>query len=239
MPMNNSIEAQAYDWADLADVSHAAMELTQYACEVGVRCIQDDVLRMQFTQEVASVGKAIVAEVENDNLSAAEGMLAIQTEQIYLQHQLTQYLKLVAGLTAGVLQIGVGYAVCHGSVGLACGMTGIPMMLHGANNVYESARNIISGRTDTIGPVRQGYQWVAQTSGGTESQGNIAYWVGDLGFSLYSVLRTVVKPDAWRLFRYINTDKARNITLMSTSAKAFELGVDMQTGELIYLELEK
>ncbi|MFJ4457607.1 DUF4225 domain-containing protein [Pseudomonas sp. NPDC089392] len=237
--MNNSIEAQAYGWADLADVSHAAMQLTQHACEVGGRCIQDDVLRMQFTQEVAYVGKAIVEEVESGNLPAAEGMVAIKAEQDSLQRQSSDYLRLVIGLGAGVMQIGTGIAICQASAWIACGAAGIPMVLHGLNNVYENAYNIATGHTDTVGPIRKGYQRLAEYNGGSKSQGNIAYGLGDLGLSAYGLFRSVIKPDAWRLFRYIEADKGRAINHMGRGALSLELGIDVLTGEIIYVELDK
>jgi hypothetical protein len=44
---------------DFWEVSHAAARLTQYACEVAARCLDDGMLRLQFTQEMAYVGKAL------------------------------------------------------------------------------------------------------------------------------------------------------------------------------------
>jgi len=42
-----------------------------------------------------------------------------------------------------------------------------------------------------------------------ERDANMAYGSVDIGLSVYGVTRRVLKPDAWRLFRYLNTDKIR------------------------------
>ncbi|WP_139302287.1 DUF4225 domain-containing protein, partial [Pseudomonas syringae] len=79
-------------------------------------------------------------------------------------------------------------------------------MAHGANNVYENGRNLWEGRSDTEGPVRKGYQAAAKAVGYEAREGNLAYGSADLAMSVYGVTKLVLKPDSWRLFRYIRTD---------------------------------
>ncbi|MFF7063730.1 DUF4225 domain-containing protein [Pseudomonas sp. NPDC008258] len=219
------------------EVSSLAAQLTQYACEVGARHLEDDVLRAQFVQEIAYVGRAIVDDVREGNITADEGREALEHEYRELLSQVWEYTKLVAGVTAGVLQISTGVAVCKLSFGAGCMIGGLPLILHGANNVYENGANLIGRRTGTVGPVRKVYQRAAIAAGGVASHGNVAYGVSDLGLSAFSLGRMALKPGVWRLFRYIEADKTRAIKTMSTHSIAFEVGIDMLTGDQVRVEL--
>jgi len=222
---------------DLWELSSLAARLTQYACEVGARHLDDGVLRAQFTQEIAYLGQAVVDEVRTGNLSAEEGRDALEQAYRELLAQVWEYSKLVAGVTAGVLQISTGVAVCKLSLGAGCMIGGLPLILHGANNIYENGLNIVNGRGGTVGPVRRIYQDLAVAAGGVNAHGNVAYGVLDLGLSAYSLGRLVLRPGTWRLFRYIEADKARAIKTMSTHSIVFEVGIDMLTGEQVIVEL--
>lgn len=222
---------------DFWEVSSQAARLTQYACEVGAHHLDDDILRAQFIQEIAYVGKAIVDDVSAGRISAKEGREALEQEYLELLTQVWEYSKLVAGVTAGVLQISTGAAVCGLSLGVGCLIGGVPMMLHGANNIYENGMNIFRGRSGTVGPVRKVYQRVAGAVGGTASDGNVAYGTFDLGLSAYNLSRLVLRPGAWRLFRYIRADKTQAVKTMSTHSIVFEVGIDMLTGDQVRVEL--
>ena len=224
---------------DVWEVSHLAARLTQYACEVGAHHLQDDALRAQFTQEIAYVSQAIVEDVRAGNISTDEGRGALKKEYLALLTEVWEYSKLAAGVTAGVLQIGTGVAVCNFSVGIGCAIGGLPMIMHGLNNIYENGMNIYHRRGGTVGPVRKIYQHVAVAAGGTTAHGNVAYGVSDLGLSAYNLGRLVLKPGAWRLFRYLEADKTRAIKTMSTHSIVFEVGVDMLTGDQVLVELRE
>ena len=144
-----------------------------------------------------------------------------------------------AGTIAGAMQVVTGAGICYASVGTLCLVAGVPMMAHGANNVYENARNLLTDRTNTEGPVRKGYQAVAKALGCGEREGNIAYGAIDLGLSAYALGRYILKPDAWRLFRYVKTDYVRSYKGMGAGAMGFEIYSDFQTGKQVYQEAEK
>ncbi len=110
------------------------------------------------------------------------------------------------------------------------------MMVHGANNLYENGRNLLENRSDTQGPVRKVYQEGAKLLGGGALEGNMAYGTVDLGLSAYGVGRMVLKPDAWRLYKYINTDYIKSYKAMGSSALIFEGVSDSVTGRSMYLE---
>ena len=112
-------------------------------------------------------------------------------------------------------------------------------MLHGSNNVYENARNLLEKRSDVEGPVRKAYQGAAKQLGYSEAGGNMAYLAGDLALSGAGFMHPVLKPDAWRLFRFIKTDRERAYKQMSRQALALEAGVDTMTTKQLYDEYQK
>lgn len=112
-------------------------------------------------------------------------------------------------------------------------------MAHGANNAYENGRNLMENRSDTQGPLRKGYQKAAKIMGGSEFGGDMAYGAVDLGLSAYGVSRLVLKPDSWRLFRYVRTDYVRMYERSSKAALSFEVISSASTAGSMYLEVEK
>ncbi len=141
--------------------------------------------------------------------SADQGLEEIKSEQSSLLSQASEIAQKGVGAIAGALQFATGAGICYGSAGTLCLFFGAPLMVHGANNVYENGRNILENRSDTEGPVRKGYQAVAKSFKYTEREGNIAYGSIDVGMSIYGAGRMVLKADAWRLFRYVRTDYVR------------------------------
>ncbi len=203
--MNKPDDSKTLSKNEFWEVSHAAGLLTSYACSVSARHIQDGMLRLQFNREVAYYMREIVRDVESGRKSAEQGIQAIKEEQKSLASQSATIFQQSVGLAAGGLQVGTGVALCIGSYGLACGV-GSLSMIHGANNIYENGRNLWEGRSDTEGPVRHAYQYVAKGTDDEKFYGNIAYGSVDLVLSGYGLLKPVLKKDSWRLFRYIESD---------------------------------
>uniref|UniRef100_UPI0030D81EF0 DUF4225 domain-containing protein n=1 Tax=Pseudomonas sp. RA_15y_Pfl2_54 TaxID=3088704 RepID=UPI0030D81EF0 len=144
-----------------------------------------------------------------------------------------------AGAIAGAMQVIAGGGICYASAGTLCLVAGVPMMAHGANNIYENGRNLLEDRTDTEGLVRKGYQTIAKSVGYEAREGNLAYSTADLGLSVYGLSRYILKPDAWRLFRYVRADYVRSYKGMGVSAWGLEIHTDFQTGKQIYQETTK
>lgn len=220
-------------------VSSAASKLGSQASTLGVRHIKDGTLRLQFNREVAYYAKSIVNDVAQGKKTPEQGLQDLKNEQSSLLSQSWEVAKKGAGAIAGAMQILTGGGICYASVGTLCLVAGVPMMAHGANNVYESGRNLLEDRTDTEGPVRKGYQAAAKAIGYEEREGNLAYGSLDLGLSAYGLGRYVLKPDAWRLFRYIRTDYARSYKGMGASAWGLEIHTDFQTAKQVYQEAKK
>ncbi|MCF5504967.1 DUF4225 domain-containing protein, partial [Pseudomonas syringae] len=194
---------------DLWRVSQAATFLTGQACTLSARHINDGALRLQFNREVAYYARGIVRDVESGGKSVDEGLKAIKHEQNSLVSQSTEITQKGIGVAAGALQITSGLGICYASAGTLCVVFGLPLIAHGANNVYENGRNIIEGKSDTEGPTRKVYQAASKFVGGSKFEGNMTYGAADLLLSGYGMARMILKPDAWRLFHYTNTDYIR------------------------------
>ncbi|MEF9898997.1 MAG: DUF4225 domain-containing protein [Pseudomonas sp.] len=225
--------------SDFWEVSQAAGCLTNQACSISARHIKDGMLRLQFNREVAGVAKHIVSKVATGEMTSAQGLRALEDEKANLLRQSAEIAMKGVGLIAGVLQMVTGGSICYFSAGSLCAVAGLPLIAHGANNTYENARNLIGNRDDSEGFVRKGYQSLAKVAGGSSREGNIAYGVVDIGLSIYTMRRLVLKPSAWRLFRYVREDYVKSYATMGRKAIAFEIGIDVMTGTLIYVESEK
>lgn len=221
---------------DLWRVSEAASHLAGQACTVSARHIRDGTLRLQFNRDVAYYAQGIVRDVEVGRKSVDEGLKAIEAAQRSFVDQSLEIGKKSVGILAGTLQVTSGVAVCYGSAGTLCLVFGVPLMAHGANNIYENGRNLIEDRSDTQGPTRKAYHALSKLAGGTEFHGNMAYGTVDLGLSLYGMGRLVVKPEAWKLFEYVRADKIRGYEATSAKIVIIERMVDGLTAESMYNE---
>lgn len=224
---------------DFWEVSHAAAQFTGFACTIGARHLKDDQTRMQFNRELAYYARRVVRDVEERRLSPQEGLRELKAEQQSLWNQSGRIIMQSMGLLGGTVQVATGAGICYGSAGTLCAFLGAPLMAHGGNNIYENARNLYEKRSDVVGPVRKAYQGAAKQIGYTEQDGNMAYLVGDLAMSGIGMIRPVLKADARRLFRYINTDRELAYKQMSRKALIFETGVDAVTADQLYEEYKK
>lgn len=220
-------------------VSAAAGKLGSQASTLGARHIKDGTLRLQFNREVAYYAKSIVNDVSQGNKSAEQGLKELKDEQNSLLTQSMEVAQKGVGVVAGALQFAAGAGICYASVGTLCLFAGAPLMLHGANNTYENGRNLWEKRSNTHGPIRKGYQEISKAMGAGEFEGNIAYGAMDLGLSAYGVGRLVLKPDSWRLFRYIRTDYVRGYENASKGALTIEAISDTATMNSMYQETKK
>lgn len=217
-------------------VSDAARKLGSQACTLGARHIRDGTLRLQFNREVAYYARSIVNDVEQGKKSPEQGLNDLRNEQNSLLSQSLEVAQKGVGAIAGALQFAAGAGICYGSAGTLCLFAGAPLMAHGANNAYENGRNLWEGRSDIQGPVRKGYQEAAKMMGGGAFEGDMAYGSVDLGLSAYGVGRLILKPDAWRLFRYVRTDYVRGYENSTKAALTLEVVSDTATVSSMYLE---
>lgn len=237
--MNSKSKSQAPTFHDLWEINQAAGRLTSQACTLSARHLQDGVTRSMFNREVAYYARSIVSDVEQGKKTVAEGLIEIKKEQRSLLDQSMEIGRNGIGVVAGALQIATGVGVCYASAGTLCLIAGVPLMAHGANNVYEGGRNLMTGQSDTVGPVRGAYQAAAFAMGHGEREANIAYGSVDIGLSVYSLVRQVLRPDAWRLFRYLDSDRVRAYKIMKPISLGTEAIIDSIAIEQLYQETQK
>lgn len=215
-------------------VSAAAGKLGSQASTLGVRYIKDGTLRLQFNREVAYYAKSIVDDVSQGKKSPEQGLKELRDEQSNLLSQAREVALRGAGGISGALQFAAGAGICYASMGTLCLFAGLPMMLNGANNSYESVHNLVKNRSDTVGPLRTGYRAVSGMLGKGNCEADIAYGVVDLSSSAYGIGRMVLKPDAWRLFRYVKTDYVRGYKAATRRGFFFDRFADVITASTVY-----
>ncbi len=234
--MRPLIDPHKRSTCDCLDLAHAGRLLASQACALSRQHIKDTTVRSGFDREIAEYVGDIVRQVKEARLSPTQGLKVLENEQKNLYAQSKVIAAKGVGALAGAFQIAAGVGVCYGSAGWLCPSFGIPLMLHGANNVYENGRDLIQGHSETQGPVRKMYQRAAFFMGKDKTTANIVYGIVDMSMSGYGAGRLMLKPDAWRLFRYVKTDyirgyeKAGSVSLMLDTVSGF-ITLDAITGE--------
>jgi len=138
------------------------------------------------------------------------------------------------GFISGGLQAFGGGGVCVASLGLACGSLGAPLLFHGLENSWENGYYLVYREDPTSMPLRSAYRQAAKTLGGDDKDGDIAYSIGDLSLSAGSLFRSVLKTDAWKLFRYIRDDYIIGWRDMGAAGLISELVGDSAVGLSLY-----
>ena len=216
-------------------LDQAVILLKNQACTVGIQRLKNISVRLQFNREITEYTRGIVQDVYNGKKSTDQGLDAINKQRNALvKHTLMDQTFLGLGVAAGGMQVAMGGGICYFSAGALCLGIGAPLMLQGGNNIYENGRNLLSGRSDTQGPIRKVYHSVAKAVGGTEREGNIAYGVVDLAGSVYGAGRLVLKPDSWRLFRHIRTDYLYGFQRYTVGGAAIGKTSDVNTLQTLF-----
>ena len=126
------------------------------------------------------------------------------------------------GVVLSGVQIVAGVGLLAGSVatGNVIGVVaGSSLILNGVGSAIEGIdklRNV----PNPSNPVRDAYEDVADFLGFDQRLGLLTYQVVDLTTSYYGILKLTVKPEAWRLFKYLPTDYYRKVQTMSKPALA-------------------
>lgn len=221
---------------DYWDVNQAATRLTAFACTVSARHLSHGMARMQFNREVAYFSKQVVDKVAMQQLSPEEGMKLLKGEQAELLVQAATLGQQTIGLLGGVSQMAAGAGACATGP-LLCSFFGAPVFAHGANNVYENGSSIWNKQSNTTGPLRKAYQYAAKKLGFEEREGNMAYYTADIGLSGYNLFfRKILKPGAWRLFKYHDIDRAQAIRIMGHHTIFMEMVVSTVTLQQLIAE---
>ena len=127
-----------------------------------------------------------------------------QDEKNHQARQLT--LKRISFVSGGA-QAYSGLGMCVSSLGTACAGVGVPMMMQGANNVYENGYYLLF-REERSGAVRDAYRLLAQKIGYSNDAADAAYNAVDIALSGYTTGRKIWHPrhKSWRLFYHTPRD---------------------------------
>jgi Protein of unknown function (DUF4225) len=127
---------------------------------------------------------------------------------------------LIGGLTTlGGFTLTTGSLATGNIIGVIAGAT---IFLHGINSLQEIITNLKNGTDSSTGFMLNGYIATAEYLGFDKKAGIMAYNFMSLGLSGYGMARLVLKPESWRLFRYIPTDYVRNIKTIGYGSLAIE-----------------
>ncbi|CAI1614607.1 Uncharacterised protein [Serratia ficaria] len=136
------------------------------------------------------------------------------------------------GFVSGGSQIFAGIGTCALSVGIACGGVGVPLIAQGTNNVYENGYYLLF-RKNKVGSIREAYHYAANYLG-YNNEADIVYSSVDISLSGYGIFSKSLRPDSWRLFRYINSDYIRGWKQLGTVPLGTEIFSNAITGYGIY-----
>jgi hypothetical protein len=152
---------------------------------------------------------------ENEYLTIQDRMLKAGTAVVHASVQVVKngdiwgYVINGVGVVLSGLQVIAGVSVVGASLasGTIIGTAfGVMLVLHGLN-----------------GLLKQGYVATAEFMGFDQKVGQLAYSSMDLALSLYGIVRLVQKPEAWRLYYFLNTDYVRGIKEMSRKELFIEM----------------
>lgn len=233
----NSVNNQYF----LAMAQAAAFDLIKTARIVSSRHINDLFLKAKFEDEIRRFSNGNLGIVRNANSSSEcqiainnireecaniekQGtMLSLEKAKVFITINMEKREKEI-GYTINAIGVIVGGAQFVSGVGIIAGATtyigrfiGAHIAFAGASSSIESFFHLI-GQDNEIGFMKSGYMHTAEFLGFDKKSGLLAYHSVDLATSFYGIVKLTLKPDAWRLFRYIPSDYYRKINTMSRAS---------------------
>lgn len=226
-----------------------ANQLVNVAISFSQCHLKDALLRVKFQDEVRDFARLQLHTIRNStsddqcqeciqNLKQESQYLKIQDRmlrtgeavvsssvQFYHDHEkVIGYVINGIGVVLSGLQIVAGVGLIVGSVttgnilGVVAGST---LVMNGVGSGIESIGRL-SGVAHPSNPIRDKYEDVADFFGFDKRLGLLAYQVVDLTTSYYGIFKLTLKPEAWRLYKYLPTDYYRKVQVMSKPALAFK-----------------
>lgn len=99
--------------------------------------------------------------------------------------------------------------------------------------MYENGYYLLY-QDDVSGYTKDAYRYAANKLGYDNNDADFVYNMVDLGLSGYGLGKQVLKPDAWKLYRYISSDYTYGWKLMGKTELMVEGTVDAGTMYSIY-----
>ncbi len=139
----------------------------------------------------------------------------------------------VGQVLAGLGMISAGLGSCVTLVGCAMGLPsiagGLTLFIHGMNAMDENGHSLLNNDKNYKGFASIWYQEGAVALGYTKNHGDLVYAGVDIALSGYGLAKNVLKPDAWRLFHFLNADFLKGYQTMTRPALGLEIFVDGNT----------
>lgn len=224
-----------------------ANKLVNIASAISLVHLKDGILRMKFRDEVRDYAALQLntirsstndeqcqeciqnLKLESENLSIQDRMLrtgqATISSSVKFYHDNEKIIGYVIdgiGVVLSGLQIiaGAGLLVGSAATGNVIGVVaGSALMMNGVGSGIEGISKLREVQ-NPANPVRDAYEDVAEFLGFDQRLGLLAYQVVDLTTSYYGIFKLTLKPEAWRLFKYLPTDHYRKVQVMIKPALA-------------------
>jgi Protein of unknown function (DUF4225) len=169
-------------------------------------------------------------KMECYHLSNQDRMLSLKQAKVYLSAKIEEHDKVIGYVIDGIavivggLQMVAGGGILLGSIasGNIIGtIVGAHLILNGASSISEGVQRL-RGNKNATGFMQDAYMGTAEFFGFERKTGMLAYYTADLTTSFYGVIKLSLKPDAWRLYKYIPSDYYRKINSMGKPALAIQ-----------------
>ncbi|AUX71777.1 DUF4225 domain-containing protein [Erwinia pyrifoliae] len=247
--MDNYLDKNRFKNYFLVMANAEANQLVSIANILSLLHLKDGMVRMKFQDEVRDFANLQLNTIssttsddqfqeciqnlkkESHNLSIQDRMLrtgqATISSSIKFYHDNEKIIGYVIdgiGVVLGTLQMVAGVGVFAGSLatGNVLGMlAGSALVANGAGSAVESIDKL-RGIPNPSNPVKEAYEDTAEFFGFDPRLGLLAYQVVDLTTSYYGIFKLTLKPETWRLFKYLPTDYYRKVQVMSKPALALK-----------------
>ncbi|MFS2224917.1 DUF4225 domain-containing protein [Pantoea sp. B65] len=175
---------------------------------------------------------------EIDELHQQDMALTTDRLKLYLIVERERQYKITlkqVGFVGGGAQMMAGIGVCVVSLGAACAGYGLPVLLHGANNVYENGHYLLL-REERSGSVRDAWRYAAGRLGYGHDDADMAYAAVDLALTAYGATQKILlsREKSWKLFRHIHSDYIHGWQAMGKPALPAEVAGFLNTNISIY-----
>lgn len=224
----------------------AAFDLQKTARIVASRHISDLFLKAKFEEEIRRFAQGNLNAIRNAastsecqqaidnikgecaNIERQGTMLSLEKAKVFITVSMEKREKEIGytinaiGVITGALQAYTGIGMAYKSANYIGKFMGAYISLDGASSSIESFMHLI-GKNERIGFMKSGYIYSAEFFGFSKKTGLLTYYSADLATSLYGVVKLTLKPDVWRLFRFIPNDYYRKINTMSRGALMLEV----------------
>lgn len=247
--MDNYLDRNRQSSYFLTMASLEANHLVNVATSLSQFHLKDALVRLKFQDEVREFSRSQLQTIrtatsddkcqeciqnlkqETQNLKTQDRMLrtgeAVVSSSVQFYHDHEKVIGYVIdgiGVVLSGMQIVAGVGLIVGSVttGNVIGVVaGSALVMNGVGSGIESIGKL-SGVPHPSNPVRDKYEDAADFLGFDKRLGLLTYQVVDLTTSYYGLFKLTLKPEAWRLYKYLPTDHYRKVQLLSKPALALK-----------------